>query len=95
MQDTASENTMTVTYKIVQSVQGRLIVTEPTDIYAWAAASDRATSYIPDRSARYLRPELRNQPKIQGLCGPMFDGFKNGEAVIRYEDQATNDLLSV
>jgi hypothetical protein len=84
-----------MTYKIVQLIAGRHVVTEPTDIYAWAAAIERKTSYIPDRSARYLRPELRNQPRIEGFLGPMFDGFKNDEAVIRYEDQATNDFLSV
>jgi hypothetical protein len=86
---------MQATYKIVQRVNGQFICTEPRDIYAWASAIDRKTSYIPDRSARYLRPELRNQPRIEGFCGPMYDGEVNGVPVIRYEDQATNDILSV
>ena len=84
-----------ITFKIVQIVDGQWVVTEPTDIYAWAAANDRKASYIPDRSARYLREFLRNQPRIQGFCGPTFDGYAtNGDAVVRYESQQANDIIS-
>jgi hypothetical protein len=41
-----------------------------------------------------LRPELQLAPRIQGFCGPMYDGILNGSPVIRYEDQASNDTLS-
>lgn len=85
---------MQAKYKIVQRINDQFICTEPRDIYAWAAAIDRKTSYVPDRSARYLRPELRNQPRIAGFCGPMYDGESGGVPIIRYEDQATYNQLS-
>ena len=85
---------MKVKYKIVQQVNGQWTITEPTDIYAWADANDRKATYIPDSRARYLHECLRNQPRIQGLCGPMFDGEKSGVPVIRYEDQASYNILS-
>jgi hypothetical protein len=81
-----------MTYKIVQIVNGRMVVTVPGDLEAWATANEREL-YWPERTA-HLRLELQDQPHVTGLCGPMFDGFKNGEAVIRYEDPASNDILS-
>jgi hypothetical protein len=87
---------MQVTYKIIQTINGTMVATEPRDIYAWAMALGRKTSYIPDRMARYLRSELRNQPRIEGLCGPMYDGIDgSGKPVVRYEDQASNNALSI
>lgn len=38
----------------------------------------------------YVRPELRGQPRFDKLLGPMWDGT-NG---VRYEDQATYNILS-
>jgi hypothetical protein len=44
---------------------------------------------------RGVREELRGQPEFSGLLGPMFDGYDDaGNAVIRYEDQSTYELLS-
>ena len=40
------------------------------------------------------RFELQNTPKLKGFCGPMFDGYDSGKAVIRYETQAVYDILS-
>jgi hypothetical protein len=69
-----------------------MIATTPSDIYAWAEVNGRETYHITRVS--HLRPELRTQPRIQGLCGPMWDGEKDGVAVIRYEDSSSNDILS-
>jgi hypothetical protein len=81
-----------VSYRIIQMVRGRTVATRPTDIIAWAEANGRSVSW-PTVSQR-LRPELQQEPRIGGLCGPMYDGEENGAVVIRYEDSATNDLLS-
>lgn len=40
------------------------------------------------------RAELQNAPIIDGLLGPMYDGERNGAAVIRYESQDVYDTLS-
>jgi hypothetical protein len=32
---------------------------------------------------------------VEGFCGPMYDGESNGVPIIRYEEQATNDFLSI
>lgn len=41
--------------------------------------------------SRLLRDELRGQPEIEGLCGPMWGGE---EHPLRYEDWESYDLLS-
>ena len=43
----------------------------------------------------YGRIELRNQPHIVGLVGPMFNGYMDGKAIIRYETQKVYNILSV
>ncbi len=42
----------------------------------------------------HLRECLRGQPKIKGLCGPMYDGEINGRPVIRYETWSVYDAMS-
>ena len=42
----------------------------------------------------YLRECLQGQPKIKGLCGPMYDGEINGRPVIRYETWSVYDMMS-
>jgi hypothetical protein len=81
-------------YKIVQTIPGRgMVATLTPDIYAWAEANSRET-YRPAYIG-HLRAELQAAPRIQGLCGPMWDGLNAaGQPVIRYEDDATNDTLS-
>jgi hypothetical protein len=79
-------------YKIVQMVGNSMVVTQPTDIVAWAEANGRSTYYHVVNL--HLRPELQLQPKIQGFCGPMWDGEVDGVAVIRYEDTEVNEILS-
>jgi hypothetical protein len=80
-------------YKIVQSVEGRMIATCPTDILAWAAVNDRSIDGF-NRNRRQ-RPELQGQPLIHGLMGPMCDGVDaNGLPVVRYEDVPSFNQLS-
>jgi hypothetical protein len=40
------------------------------------------------------RIELHNQPCIAGLIGPMWGGYEDGKAVIRYETQEMYQLMS-
>lgn len=40
------------------------------------------------------REELQGTPKLFGLLGAMYNGIKNGCAVIRYETQEVYDILS-
>lgn len=42
----------------------------------------------------YLRECLQGQPKIKGLCGPMYDGEHMGYPVVRYESWAVYDMMS-
>lgn len=81
-------------YRIVQTINGTHVVTEPKDIVAWAEAIGRAV-YWPRRSLK-LRPCLQLEPSIDGFCGPMYDGVnQDGVEVVRYEDQQTYNLLSI
>lgn len=41
------------------------------------------------------RAELQGAPIIKGLCGPMYDGERDGAAVIRYETRGIYDALSI
>lgn len=75
-------------YRIVQYIDGDFIVTQPTDIVAWAnVAGVTITGYNANPAQR---AELQGQPRLSGFCGPMWDG--NG--VIRYEDTAAYRTLS-
>lgn len=40
------------------------------------------------------REELWEQPILEGFVGPMYDGTKDGKAVIRYETPEVYELLS-
>jgi hypothetical protein len=42
----------------------------------------------------HLRECLQGQPKIKGLCGPMYDGEHMGYPVVRYESWAVYDMMS-
>jgi|GEM_PF-6161418 hypothetical protein len=76
-------------YKIVQIVDGHMIVTQPTDIFAWAAAAGVDVIKLNDNPRH--RAELQGQPVLSRFCGPMWDCNNT----IRYEDQAANDRLSL
>ena len=85
---------MTKYYTVVQTVNGKLVSSHPLDIIEWAKANNRAVSSMSERRRTLLRQELQDEPKIEGLCGPMYDGEKDGAPVIRYEDQETFNYLS-
>ena len=76
-------------YKIVTDNASK--ATLVADIYAWAEANGRSVYHVTNL---YLRPELQLAPRLQGFCGPMWDGYKDGVAIVRYEDQSSNDTLS-
>lgn len=44
--------------------------------------------------AAVARKELWDQPKFDGLAGPMWGGEENGEPILRYEDWKAYDKLS-
>lgn len=75
-------------YRIIQSVDGHLIPTEPQDILAWAEVCGVAVTGYNTNKAQ--RAELQGQPKLAGFCGPMWDG----DDTIRYEDAAAYATLS-
>jgi hypothetical protein len=80
-------------YKIVQTVAGQLVAICPTNIYAWAEVNGHSVYHL---NSLHLRAELQLQPSIQGFCGPMYDGINEaGLPVVRYEDQASYNTLSV
>jgi hypothetical protein len=75
-------------YRIVQNVDGQMVVTEPADVLAWAEAAGFTFAGLNQNFRQ--RAELQGKPVFRELCGPMWDG--NGW--IRYEDQRANDQLS-
>jgi hypothetical protein len=82
------------TYKIVQKINGKFVITNPANIYAWCDANDRKYEPLSLRRRSALRAELKDQPKIEGLLGPMYDGDQDNIAVVRYEDEATYREMS-
>lgn len=40
------------------------------------------------------RAELQGAPRINGLCGPMYDGERDGKACIRYETREAHEIYS-
>jgi hypothetical protein len=86
------------TYKIVRLENGALRATRTENILLWA----RQNNYLVEPETKFrrenynrIRPELRNQPVLRGLYGPMYDGEENGAPVIRYESPEAYHLLSV
>jgi hypothetical protein len=76
-------------YQIVQSVEGQFVVTNPTDILAWAEVCGiKVNGFDANKSQR---EELQGQPKLVGFCGPMW----NGNNTIRYEDTETYKQISM
>ncbi|MCX8571075.1 hypothetical protein [Aminobacter sp. MET-1] len=79
-------------FQFVIAVDGDLDVSTDTDIDRLVAKHGRSiTGY--NKNDR-VRPELRDQPKISGMNGPMWGGLQNGEIVLRYEDPEAYSILS-
>lgn len=55
-------------------------------------ANELAERYTitPNLPAQHLRPELRNQPCLEGLCGPMWGGYhdEDGDSIFFQRDGA-------
>ncbi len=77
-------------YKLIQTVEGRMIASEFTEENFLAAMEVRGFQVEGFNDNHRQREELIGQPKFKGLAGPMWDGDK-----IRYEDWASNDALSI
>lgn len=60
-----------------------------------AAFRERGFELTGIENGTHLRQELRGEPRFEGLCGPMWGGVDaSGDAVIRYEDWESYELLS-
>lgn len=60
-----------------------------------AAFEIRGYRMAPDSErGKWMREELRVQPRFEDLCGPMWGGIRNGKPLIRYEDQPAYNSLS-
>lgn len=86
-------------FKIVQLIDGAgWIVSEfnsADDLIAGAEIRGYAFAGLNDGPAsKRQRDELKGQPKLAGLNGPMWDGVKDGQPVIRYEDVKAYAALS-
>lgn len=65
-------------YRIIQMIDGEMIVVEPTDIFAWCDVNGVEITGTNNNPRQ--RAELQGQPKLAGFAGPAWD---NG--AIRYE----------
>ncbi len=85
--------------KLVQKVDGRHVVSETAIENLDAFMSVRGYNEVGRKPAQVqlghkftnVREEIAGQPEFDGLAGPMYDG----PGVVRYEDWATNEDLSV
>lgn len=68
-------------YRLVGTVDGRLIAHDFTAEQLLPAFEVRGFEFTGYEFNPRLRPELRGQPVFSGLCGPMY----GGEGIIRYE----------
>jgi hypothetical protein len=78
-------------YQIVQTVDGKLTLStvKPENIGAWCEV--RGFTLVGQCKRRGIRPELHGQPVFSGLLGPMY----GGQGIVRYEDPATYDAMSI
>lgn len=75
-------------YRLIQDVEGIAVKSEFTDVMA--AMEVRGFTFIGFNENHRQRKELQGQPMYKELAGPMFDGD-----AIRYEDQRSNQTLSI
>lgn len=80
-------------FHLVTNRARKLDIIDAADVIG--AFEDRGYAYRGDETGRHLRPELRDHPKFDGLCGPMWGGTADdGGPIIRYEDWDTYNILS-
>lgn len=63
-----------------------------TKLAAWAEV--RGIEIIGMHKGERTRIELQGHPTFNDLCGPMYNGEKNGVVCIRYENWAAYDRMS-
>ncbi len=78
-------------YKLVQTVEGRMVASEFMEDNFLAAMEIRGFKVEGTNHAPYQRAELQGQPIFRNLAGPMWDG----DGGIRYEDWASYNALSI
>ena len=76
-------------YRLVQTVEGRLVVSEFDSENLLPAMEIRGLKFNGLNQSSSHRKELQGQPKFSGVLGPMWDGD-----AVRYEDSATYRTLS-
>ena len=77
-------------YRLVQSVDGQMVVTECTDNNLLPIMEVRGFAFNGLNKSSSHRKELQGQPKFSGVLGPMWDGD-----AIRYEDSESYRALSI
>lgn len=80
--------------KIVQMVEGQMIVSIVDADNIIPAMEVRGAEFVKLTSRPSLRSELRGQPIFGSFRGPMYDEI-DGQPALRYEDTASNARLSV
>lgn len=80
---------MTNTARLVQSIEGKLIVTEFEIDNLIPAMEIRGYAFTRVNTNSRQRAELQGQPMFKGVNGPMWDGN-----AIRYEDTEAYAQLS-
>lgn len=75
--------------RLVQEVEGQLIVNEVARENMLEAFSVRGYEQSGVETRSSLRAELQGMPKFKNLCGPMFDGD-----AIRYESREAYATLA-
>jgi hypothetical protein len=85
---------MTMKAKIVQMVEGRMIVSIVDAENIIPAMEVRGAEFIGLTTRPRLRAELQGQPRFSTFCGPMYDEI-DGVPALRYEDSDSNARLSV
>ncbi|MCO5066880.1 MAG: hypothetical protein M9924_21160 [Rhizobiaceae bacterium] len=79
-------------FEFVIADENRLNVTSDEDIHSLAARHSR--DIVGPCTNHRLRPELRGQPIVTDMIGPMWGGIRDGQPVIRYEDSEAYSRLS-
>jgi len=80
--------------KIVQMVEGRMIVSIVDAENLIPAMEVRGAEFVKLTNRPSLRAELQGQPIFSTFCGPMYDEI-NGTPCLRYEDSSANERLSI
>ena len=76
-------------YRLVQTVAGRMMVSEFDEDNILPAFEVRGFEHTGFNLNHRHREELQGQPRFSGVLGPMWDGD-----AVRYEDQQTYNTLS-